>query len=274
MQAQARRGFAEGARALPHPPDLLASGQPRSRSSKSRIGRGAEQPEGASLPFPDGTGPHGHRRRMREKLLTRGPGALADYEILEMLLFFAFPQSDTKPLAKRLINRHGSFAAVLAAPSEELLAQADLGAQSVAALKLVQDTALRLAQAEVVERPVLNSWDRLMGYLDTALVRETGEQHRMLFLDSRNRLIADETQAPDSTTPVSPRAVIRRALELHATALILVHHQPNAAPAPSRAEIERTRQIKAAGAVLSVVVHDHLILGSRRRLSFRREGLL
>ena len=229
----------------------------------------------AGTPFPS-TGPQGHRGRMRQKLLERGPDALADYELLEMLLFFAFKTGDTKPLAKSLINRYGSFAAVLAAPQAELLATRGLGEHSVAALKLVQASALRLARAEAMEQPVLNNWDRLIAYLNAAISREKVEQFRILFLDSKNRLIADEAQAKGTVnhTPVYPREVIRRALDLHATALILVHNHPSGDPTPSRADIEMTKEIRTAGEIFSVVVHDHLIIGNGRHLSFRREGLL
>ncbi|WP_370323072.1 RadC family protein [Roseococcus sp. SYP-B2431] len=221
-------------------------------------------------------GPEGHRSRMREKLLERGPDALADYELLEMLLFFGFRKGDTKPLAKRLINEHGSFARVLAAPSAKLLESAGLGPHSVSALKLVQAAALRMMQAEVAEQPVLNNWDRLIDYLNAVLAREKVEQFRVLFLDPKNRLIADEAQARGTVnhTPVYPREVVKRALELHATALILVHNHPSGDPTPSRADLEMTRQIQDAAAVLEIVVHDHLILGNGRYTSFRREGLL
>jgi DNA repair protein RadC len=270
-----RRGFAEDAAALRLKGELIESGQ-WSRGPEWR--RSARQPEeeAASLAFPQGDGPHGHRGRMREKLLERGPGALADYELLEMLLFFAFKKGDTKPLAKRLINRYGSFAGVLTAPQQELLEFPGLGEHSVSALKLVQDAALRLARAEVMDKPVLKSWDLLMDYLNAAIAREKIEQFRILFLDSKNRLIADEAQARGTVnhTPVYPREVIKRALELHATALILVHNHPSGDPTPSRADVEMTQEIKAAGAVLSVVVHDHIIIGNGRHLSFRREGLL
>jgi len=230
---------------------------------------------GGDLPFPS-TGPHGHRGRLRDKLLDRGPEALADYEMLEMLLFFAMPKGDTKPLAKALINRFGSFAAVLSAPQQELVETRGLGPHSVAALKLVQASALRLAKAEVMERPVLNNWDRLMEYLNAVLAREKIEQFRILFLDTRNRLIADEAQARGTVnhTPVYPREVVKRALELHATALILVHNHPSGDPTPSRDDIAMTAEIKQATAVLNVVLHDHLIIGNGRYLSFRREGLL
>ncbi|MFC4168571.1 RadC family protein [Teichococcus aestuarii] len=234
-----------------------------------------DAPPAPATPF-QGTGPQGHRGRMREKLLERGPDALADYELLEMLLFFAFKQGDTKPLAKALINRFGSFAAVLAAPQQVLMETRGLGPHSVAALKLVQAAALRLAKAEVMEAPVLNNWDRLITYLNAAISREKIEQFRILFLDSKNRLIADEAQAKGTVnhTPVYPREVMKRALELHATALILVHNHPSGDPTPSRADIEMTAEIRQAGQFFAVVVHDHLIVGNGRYLSFRREGLL
>jgi DNA repair protein RadC len=213
---------------------------------------------------------------MREKLLIRGPDALADYELLEMLLFFAMPKGDTKPLAKALINRFGSFAGVLTAPQKELLDTRGLGPHSVAAIKLVQASSLRLARAEVMDTPVLNNWDRLMDYLTAAMAREKAEQFRVLFLDTKNRLIADEAQARGTVnhTPVYPREVVKRALDLHATALILVHNHPSGDPTPSRADLEMTREVKEAAAVLSVVLHDHVIIGNGRWVSFRREGLL
>ena len=236
------------------------------------------RPDGPPMgekPFPS-TGPYGHRQRMREKLLGRGPEALADYEVLEMLLFAAFRDGDTKPLAKALINRFGSFAKVLAAPPDALMAAPDIGLHAAAAVKIVQAAAMRMMQAELLEQPLLNNWERLMGYLTAALSREKIEQFRVLFLDSKNRLIADEAQARGTVnyTPVYPREVVKRALELHATALILVHNHPSGDPTPSRADIEMTAAVKGAAAVLEIVVHDHLILGNGRWTSFRREGLL
>ncbi|MCU0986461.1 MAG: DNA repair protein RadC [Acetobacteraceae bacterium] len=235
----------------------------------------AGPPPGDAKPFAS-TGPYGHRARMREKLLDRGPDALADYELLEMLLFFAMPKGDTKPLAKALINRFGSFANVLAAPQQALLETRGLGIHSVSAVKLVQAAALRMARAEVMERPILNTWDRLIEYLTAAMAREKTEVFRVLYLDSKNRLIADEAQARGTVnhTPVYPREVVKRALELHATALILCHNHPSGDPSPSRSDIEMTRMVKEAAAVLSVTLHDHLIIGNGRWLSFRAEGLL
>jgi len=273
-------GFAEHAGSAPLPTGLRTVAQQGGVDAGHASTSG--QPPGEALeadaappPFPT-TGPHGHRARMREKLLWRGPDALADYELLEMLLYFAMPKGDTKPLAKALINRFGSFANVLSAPQQALLETRGLGVHSVSAIKLVQAAALRLARAEVMERPVLNTWDRLIEYLTAAMAREKTEVFRVLFLDSKNRLIADEAQARGTVnhTPVYPREVVKRALELHATALILVHNHPSGDPSPSRADIEMTRMVKEAAAVLSVTLHDHLIIGNGRWFSFRSEGLL
>lgn len=218
----------------------------------------------------------GHRARMRGKLLTAGPDALLDHELLEMVLFLALPRRDTKPIARALLTRFGSFANALTAPLSDLRGIEGLGEAGAAALRTVQAAALRLARAEVIDRPVLNNWDRLLAYLTAALSRERVEQFRVLFLDTRNRLMADEAQARGTVnhTPVYPREVVRRALELQATALILVHNHPSGDPSPSRADIEMTREVKAAADSLGIVLHDHLIVGNGRHLSFRREGLL
>jgi DNA repair protein RadC len=218
----------------------------------------------------------GHRARMREKLLGAGPEALLDHELLEMVLFLALPRRDTKPIARALLARFGSFANAIAAPLQELREIEGLGEAGAAALRTVQAAALRLARAEVMDRPVLNNWDRLLSYLTAALTRERVEQFRILFLDTRNRLIADEAQARGTVnhTPVYPREVVKRALELQATALILVHNHPSGDPTPSRADLEMTQEIKAAATSLGIVLHDHLVVGNGRHLSFRREGLL
>ena len=260
------RGFAERAHAGPLAPVDAAAFDDLYRNRSSAEG---------DAPFPS-TGPQGHRGRMRDKLIERGPEALADYELLEMLLFFAFKKGDTKPLAKHLINRHGSFANVLAAPQQELFATAGLGPHSVAAIKLVQAAALRLAKAEAMERPVLSNWDRLMDYLLAVLAREKVEQFRVLYLDTRNRLLADEALAKGTVnhTPVYPREVVKRALEVHATALILVHNHPSGDPTPSHEDIEMTREVREAASSLSIVVHDHIIVANGRWLSFRQQGLI
>ncbi|HEX3347638.1 MAG TPA: DNA repair protein RadC [Acetobacteraceae bacterium] len=221
-------------------------------------------------------GADGHRARMRAKLLTAGPEALADHELLEMVLFIALPRRDTKPLARSLIARFGSFAAAIAAPLTELRGTEGLGEAGAASLKTVHAAALRLARAEVIDRPVLANWDRLMEYLTAVLARERIEQFRVLFLDTRNRLLADEAQGRGTVdhTPVYPREVVKRALELHATALILVHNHPSGDPTPSQADIAMTREVQQAARALSILLHDHVIVGNGKWLSFRREGLL
>jgi DNA repair protein RadC len=224
---------------------------------------------------PAALGVDGHRKRLRDRLLTAGPEALADHEMLEIVLF-ALPRRDTKPLARSLLSRFGSFARVIAAPIQELLTVEGLGEAGVAALKSVQAAALRLMRAEVLDQPVLSNWERLMEYLNAELSRERIEQFHVLFLDNRNRLLADEAQQRGTVnhTPVYPREVAKRALELHATALILVHNHPSGDPTPSRDDIAMTQQIKAAAAALSIVLHDHIIVGNGRWFSFRKEGLL
>jgi len=192
-------------------------------------------------------GVDGHRRRLRERLLSAGPDALADHEMLEIVLF-ALPRRDTKPLARALLTRFGSFAASIAAPNQDLLAVEGLGDAGVAALKSVHAAALRLLRAEVIDRPVLTNWPRLMEYLTAELSRERIEQFRVLFLDNRNRLLADE--------------------------LILVHNHPSGDPTPSEDDIDMTQRIKAAAGALSIVVHDHIIVGNGRWFSFRKEALL
>ncbi len=236
---------------------------------------GPEQSAPGNLPFAT-IGPTGHRERMRARVLEHGASTLADYELLEMLLFLAFKKGDTKPLAKSLINRFGSLSRVMCAPQLELLETRGLGPHSVVTLKLVQEAGVRMARAEVMDQPVLNNWDRLMDYLTTVLAREKIEQFRILFLDPKNRLIADEAQARGTVnhTPVYPREVVKRALELHATALILVHNHPSGDPTPSRADIDMTQEVREAVSVLGVVLHDHVIVGNGRWLSFRKEGLL
>ncbi|HQT87722.1 MAG TPA: DNA repair protein RadC [Acidiphilium sp.] len=228
-----------------------------------------------AAPFPS-TGPQGHRARMRERLLERGAESLADYELLEMLLFLAFKKGDTKPLAKALINRFGSYAGVLAAPPDILAVEPGVGPHSVAAIKLVQASAERLARAELADLPILNNWERLIDYLTIAMAREPVEQFRILFLDNRNRLIANEIASRGTVnhTSVYVREVVKRALELHATALILVHNHPSGDPTASRDDIAMTGEIERAIRLMDIVLHDHLIIGKGRFLSFRQEGLI
>ncbi len=218
----------------------------------------------------------GHRARMRARLLKAGPDALNDQDLLEMVLFLALPRRDTKPMARDLLARFRSFAAAVAAPEADLARVPGLGAAGIAALKTVQAAALRLARAEIMERPVLAGWEALMAYLHAGLSREKTETFRVLFLDSRNHLLADEEQSRGTVnhTPVYPREIAKRALELAAAALILVHNHPSGDPTPSAADIAMTEQIGAALAALSIVLHDHVIVGNGRWTSFRKEGLL
>lgn len=218
----------------------------------------------------------GHRARMRARLLTAGPDSVADHEMLEMVLFLALPRRDTKPIARELLTRFGSFAAAISAPLPDLRRVPGLGEAGAAALKTIQAAALRLMRAEVQSRPVLSDWQRVLDYLAAALSRERIEQFRILFLDNRNRLLADEAQSRGTVnhTPVYPREVVKRALELNATALILVHNHPSGDPTPSQPDIEMTRAIQAAADTLAVRLHDHVIVGNGRWFSFRQQGLL
>ena len=231
----------------------------------------ALEPDAISRPI----GVDGHRKRLRDRLLAAGPDALADHEMLEIVLF-ALPRRDTKPLARALMAQFGSFARVIAAPAQDLLAIDGVGEAGAASLKAVHAAALRLLRAEVIDQPVLNNWERLMAYLNAELAREKIEQFRVLFLDNRNRLIADEAQARGTVnhTPVYPREVVKRGLELHATALILVHNHPSGDPTPSAEDVAMTREIKAAATALGIVLHDHIVVGNGKWLSFRKEGLL
>jgi len=221
------------------------------------------------------TGPHGHRGRMRERLLGRGAEALADYEILEMLLFLGIPRRDTKPLAKELINRFGSLAGVLSAPATELAEKGGLGADAVAAVQLPAAAAERLAVSDARERPVLNNWDRLLEYFDVALRGAPPGQLRALLLDNRNRLLADEVLA-DTEEATLPQAVARRALALHATALILVRVTPPGAADAKAAKREAAMSAAVAKSLslLSVVLHDHMLFGGGAWVSLRQKGLL
>ncbi len=218
----------------------------------------------------------GHRQRLRARFMDGGPDAVADYELLELVLFQALPRRDVKPLAKRLIRRFGSFAGVISAEARSLAEEDGLTETSVASLKVIQAAALRLAREEVMDRPVLSSWSSLMGYLRAGMAREAVEQFRLIFLDRRNHVIADEVQQRGTVdhTPLYPREVVRRALELGATALILVHNHPSGDPTPSRADIDMTRQVVAAAASVDITVHDHVIVARKGTASFKTLGLL
>ena len=216
--------------------------------------------------------PHylGHRERLRERFLNGGTGALADYELLELVLFRAIPRKDVKPLAKDLIKAFGSFVEVVAAPAERLR-RAGLGDTAVAELKIVEAAAQEFARGQVKGRPVLSSWSNVLDYCRAAMAFAEKKQLRVLFLDKRNRLIADERLQEGTVdhTPVYPREVVKRALELSATAIILVHNHPGGDPAPSRADIEMTKQIVEIARGLDIEVHDHIIVGRDGHASLR-----
>jgi DNA repair protein RadC len=219
---------------------------------------------------------HGHRERLRRRVLDKGVESLTDLEVLEYLLFSGRPRGDTKPLAKTLIKCFGNLAGVLNASREELATIAGLGEASVAALKIVPEAARRLALEEASERPVIASWDKLLAYCRIAMGRQKVEQFRLLFLDKKNRLIADELQQSGTVdhTPVYPREVIKRALELGASALILVHNHPSGDTTPSQADIAMTREVQEAAAKLGISVHDHIVISKTGHNSFKSLGLL
>ena len=228
--------------------------------------------------FLDAPTPHhaGHRQRLRQRFNKGGGDALPDYELLELVLFRALPRRDTKELAKRLIARFGSFAEVVNAPEPRLKEVEDVGEAVVTELKLVRAAALRLMRSEIMQRPALSSWKQVLDYLHAAQSYEHREQFRVLFLDKRNRLIADEVQQQGTVdhTPVYVREVVKRALELSATAVVLVHNHPSGDPAPSRVDIDMTKQIVAAAGALGIAVHDHIIVGRDGHASMKALRLI
>ncbi len=230
--------------------------------------------QGTLLPEPDLRA--GHRQRLKERFASGGPEALPDYELLEMVLFSAIPRRDTKPLAKRLLERFGSFAEVINAPPERLKEVEGVGDAAVTQLKIVRAGALRLMRGGIMQRPVLGSWSAVLDYCRAAMAFETREQFRILFLDKKNRLIADEVQQQGTVdhTPVYIREVVKRALELSASAIILVHNHPSGDPTPSRADIDMTRQIADATKPLGIAIHDHVIVGRQGHASLKGLRLL
>lgn len=217
-----------------------------------------------------------HRARLRDRFMQGGADAIPDYELLELVLFRAIPRQDVKPLAHRLIDRFGDFNRVLSAPLPRLAEVEGVGPAVMQELKIVAAAAQRLARSRVLHRPVLTSWDALLDYCHTAMAHREIEEFRVLYLDRKNVLIADEEQARGTVdhVPVYPREIMRRALELTASALILVHNHPSGDPTPSQADITMTNRIVASAEVMGITVHDHLIIGKSRELSFRAEGLL
>jgi DNA repair protein RadC len=235
----------------------------------SRRGRTADPSESASHY-------HGHRERLRGRFREAGPEAVSDYELLELVLFRAIPQRDVKPLAKDLIAKFGSFAEAISAPPARLAEVKGIGAAAITELRIVQAAASRLARGQVQKRPVLSSWSSVIDYCRTAMAFAEKEQFRVLFLDKRNQLIVDELQQVGTVdhTPVYPREVVKRALELSATALILVHNHPSGDPTPSHADIEMTQTIIKVAGPLGIAVHDHIVVGKEGHASFRSLRLI
>jgi DNA repair protein RadC len=219
---------------------------------------------------------HGHRDRLRARFRVAGAAAIADYELLELILFRALPRGDVKPMAKALLDKFGSFAEVIAAPPQLLQEVRGIGEAAITEFKIVQAAASRLARSEVKQRRVLSSWPSVLDYCRTEMAFADKEQFRILFLDKRNRLIADEQLGVGTVdhTPVYPREIVKRALELSATAIILVHNHPSGDPTPSRADIEMTQQIVAIAASLGICVHDHIIVGRDGHASFKTLKLM
>lgn len=292
-------GFAEAgsawlaglSRKRPDDAALPPSASPPSASPPPASSPPASPPHGATadagsnrppLPF-SSTGPHGHRQRMRERVLGAGPASLADYELLEMLLFLGIPRRDTKPLAKALINSFGSLGGVLSATPEALSREGGLSDECVALLRLPELAATRLSAAEARDRPVLNNWERLLAYFEVALTGAIAGQLRILFLDNRNRLLADEVVEVVRKVEDGPaaggdpsRQAMRRALDLHATALILVRVVP---PGPLSkpfvtGEAALGARLARSASPLAIIVHDYMLVGGDNWVSLKQKGLL
>jgi DNA repair protein RadC len=218
----------------------------------------------------------GHRKRLKERFSRAGAGAIADYELLELLLFSVNRRADVKPVAKALLRRFGSFADVMAAPRERLCEIEGVGEEVALHLSVVHEAAQRIAKSAIEKRNVLGSWASLIEYCRTAMAFEEKEQFRILFLDKKNQLLADEVQQRGTVdhTPVYPREIVKRALELSATAVILVHNHPSGDPQPSQADLKMTRDIIDIASPLGIVVHDHVIVARHGHVSFKGRGLI
>jgi len=226
----------------------------------------ADQPPDAS----------GHRARLRKRLIEGGPDALLDHELVEYLLALAIPRRDTKPLAKKLIRDFGGFGALLAADAEAIMRVGELSEGAAAAIKIAQASALRLLRSEVTDRPVLGSWQALLDYLHADMAHNPVERVRVLFLNAKNMLIRDDQMWEGSVdeSAVYIREIVRRALDYHATALIIVHNHPSGDPSPSSQDIKLTRDLADAGRHLRITLHDHIIIGTRGHSSLRAMGLI
>lgn len=230
-------------------------------------------------PLPKGRLPsyiQDHRARLRERFTQGGATAMPDYELLELVLFRSIPRRDVKPLARALLDKFQDFNRVITAPPERLKEVVGIGAAVITDLKILEAAAQRMARSKVMQRQVISGWDAVLDYCHTTMAHRETEQFRVLFLDRKNVLIADEEQARGTVdhVPVYPREVAKRALELNASALILVHNHPSGDPTPSESDIDMTDRINTALLALGLVLHDHLIIGKSRELSFRTEGYL
>jgi len=219
---------------------------------------------------------HGHRERLRERFLKSGGAGMPDYELLELILMLAIPRRDVKPLAKSLIEHFGGYADVLAAEVSALRNMDGLGDTAVAAIKSVQASAIHLTRSVVLEKPALSNWEAVSAYLHSVMARLPREQFRLLFLDTKNQLVADEALSDGTIdqTAVYPREIIRRALELDASALILVHNHPSGDPTPSQMDVSMTKKVADACDKVGIKVHDHIIVGKFGQTSFKQQGLI
>jgi len=222
--------------------------------------------------------PHylGHRDRLRERFAATAGEGMPDYEMLELLLYQAIPRRDVKPIAKALLVAFGSLGAVLSAPLRELQRVNGIGEAAGIALKVSHAAGLRIVRQQVMHKDVIGSWDQVLDYCKAAMGYEALEQTRILFLDRKNKLIADEVQQKGTVdhTPLYPREVVKRALDLNASAIILVHNHPSGDPTPSRGDIDMTKKVQDAAEKLGIVLHDHVVIGKSEHVSFRTLGLL
>ena len=217
-----------------------------------------------------------HRRRLRDRFLASDPEGFPDYELLELLLFHSIERVDVKPLAKALLADFRSLGGVLAADPDRLAAYGRVNDRTIAHFRAIREVSRRLLKAPIEDRPVIASWDALIDYCRAAMADEPTERFRVLYLDRRNRLIRDEIQQKGTVdhTPVYPREVVKRALELGATALVMVHNHPSGDPAPSRADIDMTREVREAAEKLGITLHDHIVVARGGTSSFKAMGLL
>ncbi len=238
-----------------------------------------EPDEAPEQPLPPGKLPSyiaDHRKRLRTRFTEGGAAAMPDYELLELVLFLIIPRQDVKPLARLLLDTFGDFNRVISAPVSRLKTVDGVGEGVIVGLKTLEAAAQRMARSKVMHKPVLSSWAALLDYCHTSMAHRETEQFRVLYLDRKNTLIADEEQARGTVdhVPVYPREVVKRALELNASALILVHNHPSGDPTPSDSDIAMTAQVQDAATALGLSLHDHLIIGKSRELSFRSSGYL